>query len=74
MIKPLPSTSLKNNPEADRETAKQQVKNLERKEGNVSLNQCQIKEHLQDTFLTKLLRQFIELHDTHFFQRLKNLT
>ena len=73
MIGPVPSTSLNNNPEVDRETAKQQVKNLERKEGNVSVAQCQIKEHLQDTFLTKFLGQFNELHDTHFFQRLKDL-
>ena len=33
MIDPVPSTSHNNSPEVARETAKQQVKNLERKEG-----------------------------------------
>ena len=28
-------------------------------------------EYLQDTWLTKLLGQFIELHSTQFFKRLK---
>ena len=31
-------------------------------------------EHLQDTLLTKLLGQFIESHNTQFFQRPANLT
>ena len=35
---------------------------------------CQGSEHLQDTFLTKLLGQFIELYDTQCFKRLVNLT
>ena len=35
---------------------------------------CQGSEHLQDTFLTKLLGQFIELHGTQCFERLENLT
>ena len=28
--------------------------------------------HLQDKLLTKLLGQFMELHNTKFFQRLEN--
>ena len=30
--------------------------------------------HLQDTLLTKLLGQFIELHNTQFFKTLENFT
>ena len=30
--------------------------------------------HLQDTLLTKLLGQFIELHNNHFFQKEEHLT
>ena len=35
---------------------------------------CQSSEHLQDTLLTKLLRQFIELRNAQFLKRLENLT
>ena len=34
----------------------------------------QISEHLQDALLTKLLGQFIELRNTHFFIILENFT
>ena len=34
---------------------------------------CQINKHLQDALLTKLLDQFIEVHKSQFFQRLKNV-
>ena len=39
----------------------------------ISLTLCQSSEHLQ-ALLTKLLGQFIEIHNTQFFQRLENLT
>ena len=29
---------------------------------------CQSNEHLEDTFISKLLDQFIELHNTQFFK------
>ena len=41
---------------------------------NVSLALCQSTEHFQYILLTKLLGQFIELHNTHIFKRLENLT
>ena len=40
---------------------------------HVSRILCQISKHLQDVLLTKLLGQFIEVHENQFFQRLKNL-
>ena len=39
---------------------------------NVSRTLFQSDEHLQDTLVTKLLRQFIELHTTQFFKGPKN--
>ena len=33
------------------------------------LTLCQIGEHLQDTLFAKLLGQFVELHNTQFFQK-----
>ena len=39
---------------------------------NVSLTLCQNSEQLQDTLLTKLLDQFIELQNTQIFKILEN--
>ena len=36
----------------------------------LSLSLCESSEHLQNTLLTKLLGQFIEVHNTQFFKRL----
>ena len=41
---------------------------------NLSLTFCQNSKHFQDTLLTKLFGQFIELRNTQFFQRLEYLT
>ena len=35
---------------------------------HVSQSMCHISEHLQDTLFTKLLSQFIEVHNSQFFQ------
>ena len=40
----------------------------------VSLTLCQGSDLLQDTALTKLLGQFIEVHNTQLYKRLQQLT
>ena len=35
---------------------------------------CESSKHLQGTLLNKLLGQFIELHNNHFFQKEEHLT
>ena len=81
------SLSLNNSPKDSYMAAKQQHKKIEWKEiiqitlcfniklpffSSLTLHQCS--KHLQDTLLTKLLDQFIELHNTRSFKRLENLT
>ena len=77
---------LKNSQKDSHWAAKQHLKEIEWKEGiqmflcfNIKLPFSfsflilyQSSAHLQDKLLTKLLDQFMELHNTKFFQRLEN--